>query len=203
MKINYSPHEVLNIVGMFQRHFINPSNHRPVRPVFSCFPWVPRPRQSCKRRPSSDLGQLQSPGAGPDQPSLKSRSALHCSRSPLSGPTRLFPSSRTVTGLGRQVQLFLPTLFIAVIQLISSLCIFKAIFRNLSCISPHFEAFLDWRAECDNFQGFRGDTAGCMTPSPLFLFSDVPSWVDRRRSLQLQLPTNKEEKTCWSRVRTR
>ena len=53
---------------------------------------------------------------------------------------RLFPSSRSVTGRARQVQLFLPTLFVRVIQLIFSNC---RIFQRFCGESPAFPLIAD------------------------------------------------------------
>ena len=53
---------------------------------------------------------------------------------------RLFPSSRSVTGQARQVQLFLPTLFVRVIQLIFSNC---RIFQRFCGESPAFPLIAD------------------------------------------------------------
>ena len=184
-----------------QRHFINP-NHRPPPSL----PAFHESRDHAKLLTSSVILFLLarfSLGRPSPSPTLPLPSALPL----LAGPARcscgyFLLLDQSQASPGRFSYFYLPFLsewfswFFPIVA-------FPEILRRISCISPLCGPFLDTRAECDNFQGFRADTAGCMTPSPLFLFSDVPSWVDRRRSLQHNLPANKEEETCWSRVRPR
>ena len=78
--------------------------------------------------------------------------------------------------IGRQVQLFLPTLLFIKSDSADFLAVIFALkIPKISCNSTRWPVLQVWLGLLDNYRRFRILSAGCMTPLPLFCFSDVPS----------------------------